>query len=82
LYLDVDGNGTKIRIDDERGHNLKAEHHAAMINLSVQTSLFEENTRAKQEIVERMETYCNGGKSVLGWLKRQFKKLSNGIPRN
>jgi len=75
MEIDLDGNGRKIHIDDERGVKLKQEHHAAMINLSVQTTQFEKNTQCKQELVERLEQKNNHHEDER-WYKRLFKRHS------
>jgi len=82
MDIDVDGNGTKIEIEDERGKKLKHEHRAAMVNLSVQTTQFDKNTQDKRELVARMEQKVDGNNGNTckhndeGMLKRLSKKLS------
>ena len=90
MEIDIDGNGTKIQIDDARGAELKREHHIAMVNLVVQTTIAEINIKDKKRLVARMEKKFNGNngntcshnEETPGWFRRLFKKRLSATHKN
>jgi len=90
LELDVDGNGTRIQIEDERGEQLKHDHHVAMVNLTVQTTIAEINNKDKKQLVAKLEKKVNGNNGNTcshdhkkrRWFARLFKKHSKETPKS